>query len=50
MTEGLMARKLAAKKLLRELLNTPLNNRDELRISDVLKAIKHNTELLDGNL
>jgi len=50
MTEGLIARKQAAKKLLKELLDTPLKDRDELRISHVLKAIEHNTELLSGDL
>ena len=36
----------SAKELLKELVSVPLENRDEKRINDVLKAISFNEQLL----
>ena len=50
LTKGLIARNLAAKKLLKKLLDTPYSDRDDLRISRILEAIDRNTKLLNGEL
>lgn len=36
----------SAKELLKELVSIPLENRDEKRVNDVLKAISFNEQLL----
>jgi hypothetical protein len=48
MKEGLEARILKASELLNKLLKTPLENRDWERVNAVVKAISHNTNLLNG--
>ena len=48
MTEGLTARIDCAKKLLNELLEVPLIERDFARITAVIDSISHNNKLLYG--
>lgn len=50
MDEGLKARILAAKAVLREIHDQPLKSRDEKRLNAVLAAIRHNQQLLEGDL
>lgn len=48
MDEGLLARIEAAMKLLRELLEVPLADRDWTRIKAVEDSINHNNKILKG--
>ena len=48
MEEGLKARIQKASELLDTLLEVPLEDRDWDRINAVIKAISHNTNILNG--
>ena len=50
MDAGLRARIEAGERLLHQLLEVPLADRDWRRINDVVNAINHNNKLLHGEI
>lgn len=50
MDAGLRARIEAGERLLHQLLEAPLADRDWRRINDVVNAINHNNKLLHGEI